>query len=205
MKVLNYCFLFLSVFIISSCSDRFETEEIEFERYVSIEECPIVNSLEELNILLGYENAVGIEVLTEVYQPNTKANPPIQTKSGFTRKYTVRPEQKTQFGPDLAALIGVEPYLVYFVSLDRYDIDIYTGGKRFFLVESLNCGAKPVMGYGDVETSDFDNLGYRIQKSGNPTTLSTHLYYISGSFSGSAVRKSYPRNPEKLEWNFILL
>lgn len=205
MKIINYFLSFLFVLIVFSCSDKLELEEIQEKTNVLIDDCPIVNSLGELDLLFGYDNTMGIEVLAESFLSSTKANPPIQTKEGFTRKYTVRPEQKTQFGPDLATLIGVEPYLIYFVSLDRYEKDIFTGGKRFFLVESPNCGAKPIMGNNDVETSDFDKLGYRIQKIGNPTTLSTHLYYISGSFSGSAVRKAYPRIPEKLEWNYILL
>lgn len=207
MKIKFFLLLLLFVIATSSCSeDIVETGTGgQFEAKSMLQNYPVINSLDELDALFGYEKTMEADVLEGMSVPLTKADLVTLSVTGFTRKYNYKPEQKMSFTPNAANMIGVQPYTVYLVSLDRYEKDIKTEGKMLFGVDSPQCGAKPVMGNYNEEVSDFDNLGYRIQNTGNVTTLSTHLYYVNCAFpAGTAIKKYYPRSAESLIWNYIL-
>lgn len=206
-----FCLL-LVLFVVllnTSCSEEDDTNELnQPTNIMETENCPIVSCQEELDALFftnanvpltEYKRGTNIDLLV------TKGGDiPVQIAKSYTRKYTFMKEQKAMFDKEYADMLGVQQGVVYFVRIDKCEIDIKTGGKQFFSETSPRCGAKPMVDNNGIESSNFKSLGYRVVRDGNPTVLSTHLYYISGTFGGAVTKKWYPISPELLEWNYIL-
>ncbi len=208
-RVVSLLFVLFVVLLNTSCSEEDNTNELnQSTNIMGTENCPIISSQEELDALF-FTNAniplTELDDISGIDSPITKADDAnFLTAESYTRKYTFMKEQKATFSTEYAEIIGVLPGVIYFVRIDKYEIDIKTGGKQLFKRTSPNCGAKPLVDKYGNESSDFKTLGYRVVREGNPTTLSTHLYYISGTFGGSATRKWYPISPDLLKWDYIL-
>ncbi len=199
-------FLAIILLIISSCTDdianSFDKADELIQTKSTKNEIPVVNSLEEVAEVLGMNSCSKEKDLSP--KLSLRSEIPELTASGFTRKSTLTPESKMSFKPDFAKKIGVPPYTVYLVRMDKYEKDIETAGKTFFQVSSSNCGGTPTITDG-YEGTNWELLGYRVQKTGNPTTLATHLMYINCTFpGGAAIKKYYPYKPELLKWNYYL-
>lgn len=201
---MNVRFIFILLMLVVglvSCSDELENTSYKYLNNHELDkECIMIYSLSQLDSVFGYE---GGSVNVPLNKPLTKTNITPVSENGFNRR-SVLQTGKMSLTAAVAEKIGLQPNVVYVVQLEKYEKDISTGGKTFFMAESPNCGAKPVMGAYNEETSDFEVLGYRIVKSGNPTTLSTHLYYFVSTMDGREVNKYYPRSPRNLIWNYYL-
>lgn len=128
-----------------------------------------------------------------------------QAVRGYSRISTWQEYPKMTFDEEMASKIGVSPNIVYSVKYLKVEVDVNTDGKRLFFYTSPYCGGTPVISSSGKESTDFENLGYSVKESGNPTILATHLIYVDCTYPmGSAVRKYYPRNPSELQWWFNL-
>lgn len=196
--------LFLSFCIgILSCSDEDVNDLTSQERIVEEKTVPLISSYEEL-----YKTLNLVETVVATERKETKGivrRNDIEPSfaKGYTRKSIYNDNQKVMFDPTFAESLGggVAPYTVYFVRVDKCEMDIYTGGKSFFDNVSDQCGAVPSPF--DSDGLNFKIVGYSIVKLGNPTVLETYLLYISGGF-GNAARGFFPRNPEALIWSYFL-
>lgn len=206
-KKIYLLILFLVALLTFSCTKIEDTQDsFQSTKTKAIDDCPVISSLEELNNLFFKKSDYNeMQLSPEMEQPIPFQAIPPSFGYKYTRKSKFMKEQKAIFDKQFADMLGVEAGVVYLVSIDRCELDVNTKGKRFVSCASPNCGAKPIIDTDTgVESSSFESLGYRLVTKGNPTVLSTHVYYIAGTFGGAALRKYYPRSPDNLEWEYIL-
>ncbi|RHJ77002.1 hypothetical protein [Parabacteroides sp. AM08-6] len=144
-----------------------------------------VNSIEDLCkdlTISNYENPF----------LSTKANVIIQTVKGYDELSYKYKDSKMSFGANLAAIIGVDPYVVYIV-------DEYLLTKRISMsdgyaipLESPKCGFLP--------TGKNNELGYSATVINGNFEMTTITINVKYNTSGQTLNIWSPRQNSQIEW-----
>jgi len=124
----------------------------------------------------------------------TKANLINHTVGGYDTSSFVYKNYKTQFGATLAAILGVQPYVVYIIDEYRLIKRIPTSNGYIVPLDSPNCGFSP--------TSTTNAVGYSISVVGENYELTTDIINVKYNMSGQSINSWSPRQLGQVEWTY---
>ena len=105
-------------------------------------------------------------------------------------------EKKTIFAPEVAKILGVEPYVLYLFRRVWVTTTIHFQSDADFRVfdrPSPECGLLPASNY---------EIGYTSTVEGRKFIMTTILYYIQTHVSGQTINKWAPKHINDLVWNY---
>ena len=106
------------------------------------------------------------------------------------------PVEKTIFAPEVAKILGVEPYVLYLFRRVWVTTTIHFQSDADFRVfdrPSPECGLLPASNY---------EIGYTSTVEGTKFIMTTILYYIQTHVSGQTINKWAPKHINDLVWNY---
>lgn len=124
----------------------------------------------------------------------TKANLINHTAIGFDETSYKYKDAKLSFGANLAAIIGVDPYVVYIVDEYKLTKRIPQAGGYVVPLASPKCGFVP--------TSSNNEIGYSSTILNDKFEMTTITINVKYNMSGRYLNIWSPRQNSVVEWNY---
>lgn len=170
-------------------STNIETNLSQLNDYYEVDEVNTLNAFKDLNI-----NSDTTFIKVSSILP--KGHLFEATSHGFS-SFEQGPVEKTMFNPEVANILGVEPYVIYLYRRIWVTSNVFFQGEEDFRVidrPSPECGLRP--------SNQIFEIGYTSSLENRKFEMKTILYYIQTYVSGQKINKWAPRNISDLVWNY---